>query len=81
MIDQTTPQRFIATCVYCAAMIDTRDPHNYQRMKGWAHNRNRNNSPTLAEKFNLWACGECIGKLQKGISIGQMSLLGLAEDD
>ena len=82
MIDQNTPQRFIATCVYCAAMIDIRDPQHYQRMKGWALNRNRGNSVTLGVRVvGQWACHECIHKLQNHIPTGQMSLLGLGEDD
>lgn len=80
-VDQTTPLRYLQTCAFCAAQIDCRDPRHYQRIKGWALNRNHGNSITLGERSSTWACNECIDKLKKGIPVGQMSLFGLMEDD
>jgi len=81
MIDRNVPIRNLTTCVYCAAQIDTRDARHYQRIKGWALNRNRGNSVTLGVRSHQWACHDCIDKLKNGLSIGQLSLLGLPEDD
>ena len=81
MIDQTVPASMVAVCCYCAAQIDTRDSRHYQRIKGWALNRNKGNSVTLGQRSAIWACHECIDKLKHGVPTGQQSLFVLAEDD
>ena len=81
MIDQNTPIRYLATCTFCAAQLDTRDVRHYQRMVGWALNRNRGNSVTLGVRRARWACHECIGKLKNGIPVGQQSLFMVVDDD
>lgn len=71
---KVVPPSFVASCHFCGLTMDTRDTNAYQRTSGWARNKNRGNSITLSKREHVWACGECIGKLAKGIPVGQMGL-------
>lgn len=71
---RVVPPSFVASCHFCGLTIDTRDLTAYQYAVGWARNKNKGNSITLAKRQHRYACGTCIDKLQHGIPIGQMGL-------
>lgn len=68
------PPSFVASCYFCVRAMDTRDLTAYQYTQGWARNKNKGNSLTLAQREHKWACGECIDKLKHGVPVGQMGL-------
>lgn len=76
MVDTNVPKAYVATCVYCAIQLDTREPRVYQGITGWALNKNQGNSVTLGKRSHQWACNECIDKLKHHVPIGQQSLFG-----
>lgn len=73
------PGAYAATCVYCAGVVDTRAGNTYRFASGWTRGSNQGNTLTLALHADHYACHECIGRLKKGVAIGQTSLLEQAD--
>lgn len=72
------PPSRLVSCAYCAARLDSNGPGTFQRACGWVRVRGKGiNALHLPQRIHRFACAECIDKLKRGISIGQLSILGL----
>lgn len=72
------PLRFRARCVYCNDEIDMRAPGVFSLQTGWMKNRSQGGGNALALREPIqppqFACGECVGRLQRHLSPDQGQL-------
>lgn len=72
------PLRFQGRCTYCNDPLDVRAEGVYSLQTGWMKNRSQGGGNALALREPIepprYACGECIGKLQRHHSLDQQTL-------
>lgn len=73
------PASRLVGCVFCAERLDSNGNTTFQRAKGWVPAKRK--SLVLPELLHVFACDVCIEKLKHGMSVGQMSLFTLKDDD